>query len=301
MGIFAKSEIKQLEGLVEELRSRLPVIITVLTYIKMYRKEHTNLITNSKDTFLRSIHLNRDIVPSFSSFPFTLPFLADFESLEFHPKVTYIVGENGMGKSTLLEAIAVAWGFNPEGGSIHFSFSTQDSHSELHQFIRLIRGMKRPRDGFFFRAETYYNLATNIDEMDRIPAPGRRIIDSFGGKSLHMLSHGESFFSAFLHRFSGNGLYILDEPEAALSPFRQMAMLSRIHSLLKTNSQFVISTHSPILMAYPDSVIYELTTSGVHMKTLEETDHYFYYKEFLNNKERMLQELLEDDEDSFTE
>lgn len=258
------------------------------------------MTTSSKDTFLRSIHLKRENVPSFLTYPFNLPFLTDFENLDIHPKVTYIIGENGMGKSTFLEAIAVALGFNPEGGTINFSFSTQDTHSELHQFIRLIRGFRKPKDGFFFRAETYYNLATNIDEMDRAPSYGRPIIDSYGGKSLHRLSHGEAFFATFLHRFNGNGLYILDEPEAALSPFRQMAMLSRIHSLIKTNSQFVISTHSPILMAYPDSVIYELTGSGIQMKSLEETDHYFYYKEFLNNKERMLQELLADDETSLT-
>jgi len=133
--------------------------------------------------------------------------------------------------------------------------------------------------------------------MDREPGGGGSIVASYGGKSLHAQSHGEAFFSTFLHRFGGNGLYVLDEPEAALSPFRQMALLARIHDLVRTGSQFIVSTHSPLLMAYPDSVLYYLTPDGIETRTLEETDHFQVMKEFLSNPQRMLAELLRDDSD----
>lgn len=246
--------------------------------------------------YLRSVKLLREAVPSFDAYPFHLSAIQSLDQLDFHPKVTYIVGENGMGKSTLMEAIAVGLGFNPEGGTINFNFSTAATHSELHQYLRLARSVNKPRDGLFFRAESYYNLATNIDQLDREGGPGGRIIDSYGGKSLHQQSHGESFFATFLHRFNGNGLYMMDEPEAALSPFRQMAMLSRIHQLVQQRSQFIIATHSPILMAYPDAVIYNLTSDGIERISLEETDHYILMKQFINNRERMLQELFLEEE-----
>lgn len=246
--------------------------------------------------YLRSVKLLREAVPSFDAYPFHLSAIQSLDQLDFHPKVTYIVGENGMGKSTLMEAIAVGLGFNPEGGTINFNFSTAATHSELHQYLRLARSVNKPGDGFFFRAESYYNLATNIDQLDSEDGPGGRIIDSYGGKSLHQQSHGESFFATFLHRFNGNGLYMMDEPEAALSPFRQMAMLSRIHQLVLQHSQFIIATHSPILMAYPDAVIYNLTPDGIERISLEETDHFMLMKQFINNRERMLQELFLEEE-----
>jgi len=248
---------------------------------------------NAHKSYLRQIQLKRTLVPSFNSYPFNLGVIKNLNQLDFHPKVTYIVGENGMGKSTLMESIAVAWGFNPEGGTINFSFSTRPTHSNLYEYIQLIKSPHRPKDGFFFRAESYYNLATNIDELDSEPSFGPPIKEYYGGKSLHEQSHGESFFSAFVHRFGGKGLYILDEPEAALSPLRQMAMLTRIHELVQQNSQFIISTHSPILMAYPDSIIYNLKSDGIEILSLEETDHYVIMKEFVNNKEKMLNQLFE--------
>ncbi|MNK43532.1 recombination protein F [compost metagenome] len=245
------------------------------------------------DAYVRSIELDRNRIPSYQQYPFNLGAVRSLHSLKLHPKVTYIVGENGMGKSTLMEAVAVAWGFNPEGGTKNFNFSTQATHSPLHEYIRLVRGRNKPRDGFFFRAESYYNLATNIDALDREFSDAPPIKDSYGGKSLHEQSHGESFFATFIHRFGGRGLYILDEPEAALSPLRQMAMLSRIHELVERNSQFIISTHSPILMAYPDSIMYNLSTEGMEVTSLEETDHYIIMKEFLNHKDKMLRELFD--------
>lgn len=244
------------------------------------------------DAYLRSIALRREEVPSFREYPFHLPVVAGLDRLEFHPRVTYIIGENGMGKSTLLEAIAVALGFNPEGGTLNFNFSTAETHSELHEYIRLVRGVRKPRNGFFFRAESYYNLATEIGRLDAEASFGPNIVESYGGRPLHMMSHGESFFAAFMNRFGGRGLYIMDEPEAALSPYRQMAMLSRIHELVNEYSQLIISTHSPIIMAYPDSLIYQLTPEGIREATLEETDHFIIMKEFMNHRDRMLKELL---------
>lgn len=252
------------------------------------------MILRSTGPFLRSIELERERISSYKQYPFHLGAIRDLKQLKLHPKVTYIVGENGVGKSTLMESIAVAWGFNPEGGTRNFTFSTRSTHSNLYEYIRLVRGVHKPDDGFFFRAESYYNLASNIDDMDNEPSAGPSIKSYYGGKSLHEQSHGESFFAAFLHRFGGRGLYILDEPEAALSPFRQMAMLSRIHELVKQNSQFIISTHSPILMAYPDSFLYYLTSDGIEKRSLEETDHYIIMKQFLNQKEKMVRELFED-------
>lgn len=252
---------------------------------------------NATSQYLKSIDLKRDDLPSRNTFPFNLPVIRTFQKLNFHPNITYIVGENGMGKSTLLEGIAVAMGFNPEGGTRNFNFSSYDSHSNLDNYLRVARGVIRPEDSFFFRAETFYNVSTNIEEMDAEPGGGGKVIDSYGGKSLHEQSHGEAFFAAFMNRFSGNGLYILDEPEAALSPLRQMSMLARIHDLVNEGSQFIISTHSPIIMAYEYAKIIQLTEEGMGESTLEETSHYSIMKQFFENKERLLHHLFQDERD----
>jgi predicted ATPase len=242
--------------------------------------------------FVKSVYLNDELISSYDSFPLNLPVIRNFQEIFFHPNVTYIIGENGMGKSTLLEGIAISLGFNPEGGTLNFNFSNYDSHSNLDHYLRVVKGVYRPSDHFFFRAETFYNVATNIEELDREPG-GTRIIESFGGKSLHQQSHGEAFFAAFIERFQGNGLYILDEPEAALSPLRQMSMLTRIHDLVHFGSQFIISTHSPIIMAYPDAKVIELTEDGIRETKLEDTNHYQMMKQFFDDKERMLHHLFQ--------
>lgn len=246
--------------------------------------------------YILRVELLRDAVPSFADYPFSLPAVRDLRHIELHPAVTFLVGENGTGKSTLLEAIAVASGFNAEGGTRNFNFSTRRSHSELHRYLRLSKGMKRPKDGFFLRAESFYNLATNIEELDK-EGGGPPVINSYGGISLHNMSHGESFFAVFMNRLGGQGLYILDEPEAALSPTRLMAMLVRMHELIADGSQFIIATHSPILMAYPDAQILSLTEQGATPVTLEETGHFRLTRDFLNNPQRMLDILLAPDAD----
>ena len=216
--------------------------------------------------------------------------LADLDELRFGD-VTFIVGENGSGKSTLLEAIAVAAGLNPEGGSRNFSFGTYDSHSELSEYVTLSRGAY-PKDGFFLRAESFYNTASYIDEIDRLPAASPRVISGYGGRSLHEQSHGESFLAVIKNRFFGNGLYILDEPEAALSPTGIMSMMVVMHDLAEKNSQFIISTHSPILMTYPDALLYELGETEIRKISYRETSHYMITKRFLNDPEKILGRLF---------
>ncbi len=211
------------------------------------------------------------------------------QPLRFTRPVTFLVGENGVGKSTLIEALAAALGFNPEGGSRNFRFSTADSHSGLSGYLRVVRGPVAPRDGFFLRAESFYNAATYLDEM------GYEALEPYGGRSLHQQSHGESFLALVENRFFGRGLYILDEPEAALSPMRLMRLMCLMHALAENHSQFIISTHSPILMTFPDSEVMEISGQGIRSVPYRETEHYQVTRRFLEAPERMLAYLLEDD------
>ena len=218
-----------------------------------------------------------------------IPAIRSLRELNFSSPVTFFVGENGTGKSTLLEAIAVEYGFNPEGGSRNFQFSTQDSHSSLHQLLSFQRGPIRPKDGFFLRAESFYNLATQVDSY----AHGEKGYYSYyGGKSLHQQSHGESFFSLLKNRFWGQGLYLLDEPESALSPQRQLAVLSLLYDLAREDSQLIIATHSPILLALPGAVIYSFDEGKVKPISYEETQAYEITHLFLTRREQMLAQLL---------
>jgi predicted ATPase len=243
--------------------------------------------------FLIALRLLRDKVPSLTAFPFVIPAIGGLDELAFEQPVTFFIGENGSGKSTLLEAIAVGSGLNPEGGSRNFRFSTRASHSGLHEYLRLIRGPRRVRDRYFLRAESYYNLATEIEALDREPYGGAKVINSYGGKSLHEQSHGESFFALFMNRLHGDGLYILDEPEAALSPSRQLSFLSRMHELVGQGSQFLIATHSPILMAYPHASIYLMADGPPQLVAYRDTEHFRVTRNFLNRTEGMLDILLD--------
>jgi predicted ATPase len=218
----------------------------------------------------------------------TIPALAGLEELPLDPAVTFLVGENGSGKSTLLEGIAFAAGFGPEGGSLNFAPDTRSEMAPLGGALVLVRGARRPRTLYFLRAETFFNVATRIDAI----ADG--IHDSYGGSSLHERSHGEGFLALAVHRFGPNGFYVLDEPEAALSPQGLFTLLRRVHDLVGAGSQFVIATHSPVLLAYPGALIYELGEGGPVPTAYEETDHYRMTRAFLDAPERFLGRLLDD-------
>ena len=234
--------------------------------------------------FAGRVTLLRDKVESFDVYPFSLPVVRTLDFIDLHPKVTFLVGENGSGKSTLLEAIAIALEFNPEGGSRNFNFDTRQSHSELHDYLRIAKGYRRHRDGFFLRAESWFNVATEIDNLG--------VAEFYGGRSLHEQSHGESFMALLKNRFKPDGLYLLDEPEAALSPARQIEALSRFHELVLQGSQFVIATHSPILMSYPDALILHCGPTGLQTIRYEDTEHFRITRDFLLHRDQMLDILM---------
>lgn len=231
----------------------------------------------------------------------SIPAISQLDKLVLTQPVTFLVGENGSGKSTLLEAIAVAFGFNPEGGSRNFNFSTADTHSGLYRYLTLHKGPYRPKDGFFLRAESFYNTASEVERLSQNSLlPPDIFFQSYGGKSLHHQSHGESFLALVHSRFWGQGLYLLDEPEAALSPARQLTLLAEIHRLVQKGSQFLIATHSPILMAYPQGQILLLGQGPIHPVEYRETEHYQITKNFLDDPQRMLRVLFEPDEQEET-
>jgi predicted ATPase len=234
---------------------------------------------------IRSISLEREGI-DVDRYPFAIPAIRAITTLELDPHVTLFAGENGSGKSTLVEAIAVAAGFNAEGGSRNMSMSTRPSHSELHEALRLVQDTRPLRDGWFLRAESFYNLATHVEELG---------VSGYGDVPLHEQSHGESFLSLALHRFFGRGLYILDEPEAALSVQGQLALMRRMHELIEDGSQFLISTHSPILLGYPGARIYVLSEAGLEQSRYEDTEQYDLTRSFLGDRDRFLHYLFADD------
>jgi predicted ATPase len=235
--------------------------------------------------YLHTVTLRREEVPDFGKYPFNIPAVRHFDLLPLHPKVTFFVGENGSGKSTLLEAIAEKLGFSMEGGTKNTNLAMHQYCSELSPRLTLSRTHLRPMDGFFLRAESYYNFATLLDEQNYGTW-------NYGGKSLHDQSHGESFFATLIHRLGGHGLYLFDEPEAALSPQRQMSLLVRLHDLVSEFSQFIIATHSPILMAYPDAWIYQFSEDGIQRISYEDTDHYQITSRFMRDPKGMIHRLL---------
>ena len=236
--------------------------------------------------YINGIRLHGNYDPD--DYPFNIPAVRHLRkagTLRLEKPVTFFVGENGTGKSTLIEAIAVATGFNGEGGSRDFFFTTQRTHSDLCDHLTISKSIT-PRDGFFLRAESFYNTASYLEANSTMMR--------YGGVSFHAQSHGEAFLALAMNRFEGNGLYILDEPESALSPQRLMSLLVVMDELVKKNSQFIIATHSPILMAYPDADILEFSEKGIHKVSYRETEHYKITKQFIDMPERMVKYLLGD-------
>lgn len=213
------------------------------------------------------------------------------ETLSFSKPITIFVGENGTGKSTLLEAIAVAYGFCPEGGSRNFRFSTADTHSDLWKYITLSL-TDYPKDGYFLRAESLYTAASYLDRIDSEPSFDAPVNGAYGGKSLHVRSHGESILSIVQNRFFGKGLYLLDEPETGLSPMRLLTLFCEIETLCRDGSQFLIATHSPVLLTMPDAEIFLFSEEGISSVDYRDTEHFRVSRDFFADPERMIRFLL---------
>lgn len=237
--------------------------------------------------FLRKLTMQKENIHSMEEYPFLIPSIKNLDTITFTSNVTFFVGENGSGKSTLLEAIAYCCGFNTAGGGRNNTYEVQSSEAVLGEYIRL-SWTPKVTNGFFLRAESFYEFATHIDNLEDSSS-----YIPYGGKSLHKQSHGESFFSLFINRFRGKGIFLLDEPEAALSPARQLAFL-QILKEMQGEAQFIIATHSPIIMAYPGAQILNFDTSPIEETDYESTDHYLITKGFLDNKELYLRRLFEE-------
>jgi predicted ATPase len=240
---------------------------------------------NLERLYINQVKINQIDEQSYLSNLLVVKWLQKSEKLEFTNDVTFFAGENGTGKSTIIEAIAICAGFNAEGGSKNFAFSTKQTTSNLYRYLTLSRSAHE-KDGFFLRAESFYNVATQVDALGLN-------LDGYGGQSLHNQSHGESFMALVQNRFRGNGLYILDEPEAALSPSRQMTFLVEMKRLVDKKSQFIIATHSPILLAYPNATIYQISENSLQQVKYEECENYKITKQFLEQPERMIHYLFD--------
>ncbi|BDC34610.1 ABC transporter ATP-binding protein [Candidatus Dependentiae bacterium Noda2021] len=246
---------------------------------------------------LDSLRVNDSVQVNTNEYPFTVPLIRNLKEISFTTPVTFFVGENGSGKSTILEAIAYKAGFGVEGGSKNISFNTSDkknlSYTQTLADLLTLSWNSKPFDGYFFRAETFFNVANYLDVLATEGGQGEVAYHSYGGKSLHAQSHGESFLSFFNNRLGKGGFFVLDEPEAALSPQRQLSLLVIINELCKkSDAQFIIATHSPLLLAYPNSVIYSCDSVTLTQVNYTDTDHYQITKSFLNNPESFLHNLF---------
>ncbi len=255
------------------------------------------MITPLLDTITCTIHKELDC----THYPFSLEIIKNLRTIEFPTQVTFFVGENGSGKSTVLEAMAYNAGFCLEGGSINISFKTSEEKTytgayQLAQQMRLSWRAK-PKNGYFFRAESFFNVANYLDLLAREGGQGPEVtFRPYGGKSLHAQSHGESFLAFFQNRLSSGGFFIFDEPEAALSPQRQLSLMAIMHDLCKNpDAQFVIATHSPILLAYPNATIYSFDSGSLHRVDYKDTNHYQVTKGFLDNPDKYFEHLFEND------
>lgn len=242
------------------------------------------------ELFLKQINIDHGLIDS-TSYLRNIPAVMQTERINFKSNITFFAGENGTGKSTVLEAIAVAYGFSAEGGTLNYTFSTYDSHSDLHKALKISKGIRRPSFSYFLRAESFYNVATKTEEYRDKPVSV--YYSKYGGKSFHSQSHGESFFS-LMSAFSPDGFYILDEPEAALSPQKQLALLCEIHSLAKQGAQFIIASHSPILLGIPDAQILSFDWGKIVPCEYTETESYKVTELFIKNREHILKYLLEE-------
>ena len=238
---------------------------------------------------VKKISLERDRIKSFDEYPFNIEVVKKFQELNFESQVTFLVGENGIGKSTFIEAIAVALGLPAEGGTENFRYETKNTAFILSNYLRVVT-FNRPKTKFFLRAESFYNFSSEVQRLVEENGFGT-LYGSYGG-NLHECSHGESFIRLVQNRFTDNGLYILDEPEAALSPQRQLSLLCLIDQLSKEGSQFIIATHSPILISYRDGKILDLNNNFKEVK-YEDTDIYNLYKMYLEQPDAMQHRLFD--------
>ena len=245
---------------------------------------------------LKSLYINHSKIIDKSEYPFNVPIIENLKNIDFNSNVTFFVGENGSGKSTLLESVAILCGFGKEGGSRNSNFqTTKNSNSvlPLAEVINLVWDYRKYTNGFFFRAESFFSYANYLDQVARDSGQYHQTYASYGGKSLHNQSHGESFLSLFKYRYNKQGIYLLDEPEAALSPQRQLSLLILINEYCKTHeSQFIIATHSPILLAYPNADIYSFDKSEITKIKYEETESYQITKNFLQSPQSYLNRLF---------
>jgi predicted ATPase len=246
---------------------------------------------------LKKITLLRERVEDWNAYPFSVPTIASLPEINLHSRIVFFAGENGSGKSTLLESIATHYGFGPEGGNRNIHHDTTEHNHSTDDLVRALRLSfdKRTGAGFFLRAESFFNTASHLDELDK-ESFGPPILPSYGGQSLHTRSHGETFFTLLEHKFTRNGLFLLDEPEAALSPHRQLSFLILIHDTLRRykDAQFIISTHSPVLLGYPGAQILSFDDGQLHEITYEETAPMQIVRRFVNDRDTFLQELFQD-------